>query len=100
MLAGAVFARTLPLDAAFDQPGDRSRLFHPVVVHAGTITRCGASSGHAWYFVGPFTPQDQAGWTEDAISKGELLLNRIVHWATDRRLRKPSSRWTRKRSCT
>ncbi len=45
-----------------------------VSVRAETITRCGASSGHGWYFAGPLVPQGQAGWTEDAITKGEFLL--------------------------
>ncbi len=45
-----------------------------VPVRAETITRCGASSGHGYYFVGRFVPQDKAGWTEDAITKGEFLL--------------------------
>jgi hypothetical protein len=45
-----------------------------VSVRAETITRCGASSGQGWYFAGPFVPQGEAGWTDDAISKGGFLL--------------------------
>ena len=45
-----------------------------VSVRAETITRCGASLGYGYYFVGRFVPQNKAGWDEDAVSKGGFLL--------------------------
>ncbi len=45
-----------------------------VSARAEIITRCGASSGQAWYFASPFVPQDEVGWSKDTLSKGEFLL--------------------------
>jgi hypothetical protein len=41
---------------------------------AKQITSCGASKGYSFNFEGPIVPRDKAGWIEDGISSGGLVL--------------------------
>lgn len=41
---------------------------------AQTLIKCGASSGHAYFFKDPMWNPDEATWQEDGISNGEIRL--------------------------
>ena len=79
-------ARGPPMDYR-DNPQHRVLLHRVAGVYAATVV---------YFYSGEwrvFTP---------ALTGGNITTRRgrIVHWATAHRLRKPSSRWTRNRSCT
>ena len=60
-IAGVLFAATILVGQALDG-------------HAATITRCGESTGWAWFFAGPAVPSTSAGWQKDAITNGDISL--------------------------
>jgi hypothetical protein len=44
--------------------------------HSEVLRTCGASSGWAYYLAGGVVQQDDAGWQEDGISNGGVMLLR------------------------
>jgi len=46
-------------------------------VRAQTLTECGKSDGHAYYFPGGLVPADKGGWRKDGIDGGRIILNYI-----------------------
>jgi hypothetical protein len=44
-------------------------------VRAQTLTECGKSDGHAYYFPGGLIPADKGGWKKDGIDGGRIILN-------------------------
>jgi hypothetical protein len=42
-----------------------------------TVTECGKSDGHAYYFSGGLVPTDKSGWRKDGIDGGRIILNLI-----------------------
>ena len=49
-------------------------LLFPSFALGQVITSCGASKGYTYFFKGGVVPKDKSGWTEDAISKGNIIL--------------------------
>lgn len=45
-------------------------------ISEGVIIRCGASSGHGFFFKGPLNP-DGPNWDTDQISAGKIVLVRL-----------------------
>jgi hypothetical protein len=46
-------------------------------VGAQTLTECGKSDGHAYYFPGGLVPADKSGLRKDGIDGGRIVLNYI-----------------------
>ena len=42
---------------------------------AQTLTECGRSDGHAYYFTGGLVPAGKGGWQKDGIDGGRIVLN-------------------------
>jgi hypothetical protein len=49
-------------------------LLFPFLAFGQVITSCGASKGYSYFFEGGIVPKDKSGWSEDAISKGQMIL--------------------------
>lgn len=47
----------------------------PAPAHSEILTRCGASSGTAYYMPGGAVPSSKAGWIRDGIENGEIALS-------------------------
>jgi len=47
-----------------------------LLANAEILALCGASEGYAYYVPKLFVPEEEAGWTEDAISSGSFQLIR------------------------
>jgi hypothetical protein len=41
--------------------------------YAQVVTRCGASSGTAFFLKGPLVENDQSGWAKDGVSGGSIM---------------------------
>jgi hypothetical protein len=49
-------------------------LSHMSAVSAEMVAKCGTSKGFSYYFEGRLVPREKAGWRDDGIAKGSLLL--------------------------